>query len=131
MSEEMLTTRRPSLTNFDNHHEKMDFGQGTHVELAYEAGMENNRLDSIEDTPTGRFVWLIAICASIGGSLFGYDTGIISAVLVYLGNDLGGKMSSGQLEAITSLCSGGAFIGAIIAGVTADRYGRKMGIYVG
>jgi len=59
-------------------------------------------------------------------------TGIISAVLVYLGNDLGGHPTSASgKEAITSLCSGGAFIGAIIAGLTADKYGRKIAIYVG
>jgi SP family myo-inositol transporter-like MFS transporter 13 len=89
-------------------------------------------LDSIEQTATGKFVWLVTVTASIAGALFGYDTGIISAVLVYLGNDLDGRiMNSAEKEAITSLCSGGAFIGAIIAGLTADRYGRKAGIYVG
>ena len=39
--------------------------------------------------------------------------------------------SSGEKELITSLCSGGAFIGSIIAGLTADQYGRKVAIYVG
>lgn len=74
----------------------------------------------------------MTITASIAGALFGYDTGIISAVLVYLGTDLDNHlMSSAQKEAITSLCSGGAFFGAIIAGLTADKYGRKAGIYVG
>ena len=123
---------RPNMESFDVVNEKMDFSAGTHVELAYESEMARSSLDSIEQTPTGKFVWLIALTASIGGSLFGYDTGIISAVLVYLGNDLNGRPSSaGEKEAITSLCSGGAFIGAIIAGLTADRYGRKAGIYAG
>ena len=53
-------------------------------------------------------------------------------MLVYLGNDLGGHpTSASDKEAITALCSGGAFIGAIIAGLTADQYGRKIAIYVG
>ncbi|KAF9634210.1 putative myo-inositol transporter protein [Lasiodiplodia theobromae] len=85
--------------------------------------------DSIEDTTIGPFIWLVAFCASIAGSLFGYDTGIISAVLVYLGTSLGHELAANEKELITSLCSGGAFIGAIIAGMTADRYGRKMAIY--
>ncbi|GME43498.1 putative mfs sugar [Neofusicoccum parvum] len=85
--------------------------------------------DSIEDTKIGAFIWLCALCASIAGSLFGYDTGIISAVLVYLGSSLGHELPANEKELITSLCSGGAFIGAIIAGLTADRYGRKVAIY--
>lgn len=85
--------------------------------------------DSIEETTIGPFIWLVAFCASIAGSLFGYDTGIISAVLVYLGDSLGHELAANEKELITSLCSGGAFIGAIIAGMTADRYGRKMAIY--
>jgi SP family myo-inositol transporter-like MFS transporter 13 len=63
--------------------------------------------------------------------LFGYDTGIISAVLVYINSDLGHELKSSEKELITSLCSGGAFIGAIIAGLTADKYGRKGAIYAG
>lgn len=100
----------------------------THLEV-YDDSLQDN---SIDDIATSWFVWLVAFTASIAGALFGYDTGIISAVLVYLGNDLDGReTSSGEKELITSLCSGGAFIGAIIAGLTADRYGRKIAIYVG
>jgi len=49
-----------------------------------------------------------------------------------LNDDLNNRpASSGEKELITSLCSGGAFIGSIIAGLTADQYGRKVAIYVG
>lgn len=61
----------------------------------------------------------------------GYDTGVISAVLVSLGTDLGKKLSSSEQELITSITSGGALIGAVLAGLTSDKYGRKLGIYVG
>ena len=61
----------------------------------------------------------------------GYDTGIISAVLVYLDDDLGRVLSSGEKELITSITSGGAFVGAVAAGLTADRFGRKGAIYMG
>lgn len=58
--------------------------------------LERN-LDSIELTDTGRFIWLVTVTASISGALFSYDTGIISAVLVYLGTDLNDTvMSSSQ-----------------------------------
>lgn len=61
----------------------------------------------------------------------GYDTGVISAVLVNLGNSLGHHLSSNEQELITSLTSGGAFIGAVIAGLTGDKMGRKFAIYLG
>ncbi|KAF2480992.1 MFS transporter [Neohortaea acidophila] len=99
-----------------------------HLEVTDDYNPEN----SIDDIAVSWYVWLVAATASIAGSLFGYDTGIISAVLVYLGNSLGGHpVSASDKEAITSLCSGGAFIGAIIAGLTADKYGRKAAIYAG
>jgi SP family myo-inositol transporter-like MFS transporter 13 len=114
--------------SFDNANLAMVFPDVTHIEV------DDDLCDrpDIEKVKTGAFVWLVAFAASIAGSLFGYDTGIISAVLVYLGDDLNNRpASSNEKELITSLCSGGAFIGAIIAGLTADKFGRKMAIYAG
>lgn len=85
--------------------------------------------DSIEETKIGPFIWLVALTASVAGALFGYDTGIISAVLVYMGSSLGHELPANEKELVTSLCSAGAFCGAIVAGLTADRYGRKAAIY--
>jgi len=105
----------------------MTLGDVTHVEIT-----DQDADDSIESVGGGWFIWLVSFCASIAGMLFGYDTGIISAVLVYLHTDLDHReVTSNEKELITSLCSGGAFVGAIIAGTTADRYGRKGAIYAG
>ncbi|KAE8334656.1 hypothetical protein BDV24DRAFT_172181 [Aspergillus arachidicola] len=87
--------------------------------------------DSIEETHPGKAVWLIVCAVSMGGFLFGYDTGVISSVLVNLGSDLGKPLSSNEQELITSITSGGALIGSVAAGMTADKYGRKLAIYVG
>lgn len=56
---------------------------------------------------------------------------MISAVLVNLGDDLGHGLKSSEKELVTSITSGGALVGALIAGLPADRYGRKFGIYAG
>ncbi|RSL98164.1 hypothetical protein BHE90_009034 [Fusarium euwallaceae] len=87
--------------------------------------------DSIEDTKPSRSVWMITFTVAMGGFLFGYDTGVISAVLVTLGDDLGHELDSHEQELVTSITSGGALIGALIAGLPADKYGRKLGIYIG
>ncbi len=89
------------------------------------------QLDSIEQTKAGLYSWLVTATADLGGLLFGYDTGIIAAVLVCIGSDLGHSLSSNEKELITSITSGGAFFGAIFAGLTADQYGRKSAIYIG
>ncbi|KAJ5334125.1 general substrate transporter [Penicillium brevicompactum] len=88
-------------------------------------------LDSIESTKTDYYIWLVAITVGVGGFLFGYDTGIISAVLVVLDNDLGHVLVSSEKELITSITSGGAFLGALAAGFSADKFGRKLAIDMG
>ncbi|CAM1508747.1 Fc.00g055950.m01.CDS01 [Cosmosporella sp. VM-42] len=88
-------------------------------------------LTTIEETETSKVVWLIAMCVSMGGFLFGYDTGYISSVLVTIKDDLGHNLSSNEQELITSITSGGALIGAVFAGLTADKHGRKISIYCG
>jgi SP family myo-inositol transporter-like MFS transporter 13 len=49
--------------------------------------------------------------------------------LVTLGTSLGHALDAGEQELVTSLTSGGALIGAVFAGLTADRYGRKAPIW--
>lgn len=116
-------TKEPTKEDFHHLENVMTTNSGQDVNI--------DDLDSIELTKSGKFSWLVSITAAIGGMLFGYDTGIISAVLVYIHEDLGHHLSSSERELITSITSGGAFIGAIFAGATADRYGRKVAIYVG
>lgn len=101
-------------------HSKKDSCDDEHVEVADLATvLDSNDVNSL---PVSWFVWLVAVTASLAGWLFGYDTGIISAVLVYLHDDLNGQpTTSNEKQLITSLCSNGAFFGAIVAGLTADK----------
>ena len=85
--------------------------------------------DDFEDGQTpGPFVYLLTLTASIGGLLFGYDTGVISGVLVSLGRDITPEpLSDLQKEIITSATTLGALIGTFFAGPFADLaiLGRK------
>ncbi|KAJ5698342.1 hypothetical protein N7462_000347, partial [Penicillium macrosclerotiorum] len=93
--------------------------------------MTIDELDTIESTRCSKYAWLVSITAAVGGFLFGYDTGIISSILVVLGSDLGESLNGSNKEFITSITSGGALIDAVVAGLCADRYGRNLGIYNG
>ncbi|KAJ5471429.1 hypothetical protein N7530_008786 [Penicillium desertorum] len=64
------------------------------IEVGKASFHDSIELDEIEHTDTGWYIWLIALAASIGGMLFGYDTEIISAVLVYLEDSLGHLLSA-------------------------------------
>lgn len=68
-------------------------------------------------------VWTSAITA-LGGLLFGYDTGVISGALLFIGKDFRG-LTSFDKELLTSLLLVGAMIGALVAGRVADRVGRR------
>lgn len=70
-----------------------------------------------------KFVLTVVIIAALGGALFGYDTGVISGVLVFLTPDFG--LSQTQVGVLTSSLLIGAAIGSITGGWMADRWGRR------
>ncbi|KAI0102104.1 general substrate transporter [Nemania sp. FL0031] len=108
-----------------------DDDTGTDVKHVEQVSEATAFADSIEDTKPSKRVWMIILTVAMGGFLFGYDTGYISAVLVNVKNDLGHDLSSSEQELVTSITSAGALIGAVIAGLPADKFGRKFGIYIG
>ncbi|ANB14501.1 hypothetical protein AWJ20_2094 [Sugiyamaella lignohabitans] len=76
------------------------------------------------------YMLLCIVCACVGGLMFGYDTGCISQVIELLSDDLGHYLVAWELELITSSTSLFALMGSIFAGISADRYGRKVLIAV-
>jgi MFS transporter, SP family, galactose:H+ symporter len=69
--------------------------------------------------------WMIGvgIVTFLAGLLFGYDQGVISGALPLLKEDL--DLSTFESEVITSWVTLGALFGALVAGGTADRIGRR------
>ena len=66
---------------------------------------------------------VLTLCASIGGFLFGYDTGVVSGAVVFIEGDLG--ISSLQVEVVVSVTVGSAALGSLLSGVPMQRYGRR------
>lgn len=72
-----------------------------------------------------KYLWLyvIAIIASLGGLLSGYDTGVISGALLFINETW--DLSASTQGLIVSAVLIGAVIGAATNGVLADIFGRK------
>ncbi|KAL8854683.1 MAG: hypothetical protein Q9221_000465 [Calogaya cf. arnoldii] len=86
---------------------------------------------SEEGQSPNAFIWALSIAAGISGILFGYDTGVISSTLVSIGpGDLSHPLSTLDKSLITSSTSLFALIASPLAGILADRRGRKYVILV-
>ena len=82
--------------------------------------------DAIPTSNGNAFVWALTISACVSGLLFGYDTGVISSTLVSIGTDLSDRtLTTLDKGLITSSVSAFALVASPIAGVLADKIGRK------
>ena len=81
------------------------------------------------DRPVAKHYLLkLTVISTLGGLLFGYDTGVISGALLYLREDLG-LSSLGEGVVVSSLLFGAMF-GALFGGRVADLLGRRRGLMV-
>ncbi|MCX6927889.1 MAG: MFS transporter [Verrucomicrobia bacterium] len=92
--------------------------------------MNKGRMDGNETSAGGSALFLALVClvASLGGLLFGFDTAVISGTVDRVKQFYG---LSELLEGwFTSSALVGCILGAAIAGVMGDRFGRKPTLLV-
>ena len=80
------------------------------------------------DTKESRFVFKVAIAATMGALAFGYDTGVISGALPFMSTPRseGGLGLTPVTEGVvTSALVFGAAAGSLMAGTLSDKYGRR------
>ncbi|WP_455818654.1 sugar porter family MFS transporter [Pseudomonas cerasi] len=68
----------------------------------------------------------ITLISTIGGLCFGYDTGVISGALLFMGKDLG--LSPTAEGFITSSLLFGAAMGSLLGGMLSDKQGRRKNL---
>jgi sugar porter (SP) family MFS transporter len=88
---------------------------------AHEAG-----LPPVGTGPHRRRLGLLALVATFGGLLFGYDTGVVNGALLPMRQELG--LTDVTVGVVTSSLAFGAAVGAVFGGRIADAWGRRRTI---
>ena len=79
------------------------------------------------------FMYVLVFIASVGGALFGYDTGVVSGAMVQIQSDKreypvvdGLNLSSLYHEFVVSATTAGAALGCVLCGRLNNTLGRRM-----
>lgn len=96
---------------------------------------------NVYGAPIGAMTYVVALLASMGGFLFGWDTGQIADLLVmkdftyrfaqYPQPDGSVKWNSWIQGLVVSLLSAGGIFGAVLGAPLTDKFGRRHAISVG
>jgi MFS transporter, SP family, solute carrier family 2 (myo-inositol transporter), member 13 len=81
--------------------------------------------DTVAPVASPLFLYVLTCCSTIGGFLFGYDTGVISGALVLLKSPQVFGLTDLQSESVVSAAVFGAIVGAALSSCGTHVLGRK------
>lgn len=81
--------------------------------------------------PPKWYQFLVGVFASLGSLLFGYDLGVIAQVVASKNFKAKFQAQENEEGAVVSVFTGGAFVGAALAGPLGDFIGRRKTILIG
>ena len=94
------------------------------------AGAASQAMNHPADSSSGSTRFLAAVClvATLGGLLFGYDTGVISGAIESLTARFGlGDFMKGWATGCVLI---GCAVGVLLVGPISDRFGRKLAMFL-
>ncbi|ODV77071.1 general substrate transporter, partial [Suhomyces tanzawaensis NRRL Y-17324] len=101
--------------------------------LLYDNTIEEEHYRKIRQKSSSNSAIIVGLVSAMGGFLYGYDTGLINDILEmsYVTNTFPGNgvsFSTHERAIITAILSLGTFVGALIAPLISDNFGRKFSI---
>ncbi len=96
--------------------------------MAHGASASESSLPPLTDGPHKKRLGLVALVATFGGLLFGYDTGVANGAERPMEHELG--LTDLQVGVVISALLFAAAFGAMIGGRLADKIGRKPTIII-
>ena len=88
-----------------------------------------NQVAGVQPYVNQAFIRRVSFIAGLGGILYGFDTGVIAAALIYVRDSF--HLSTVMQEVLVNAVLVGAMIGALVGGTIADRIGRRKTLVAG